>query len=76
MPMTATKLRANLYRVLNRVLKTGRPIEVVLNGQTLRITPAVRTAKWERLVAHPQSVVGDSEDLVDLDWSSKWKPFP
>lgn len=74
--MTATELRGNLYKVLKRILKTGRPIEVVLNGQTLRIAPAMPQAKWEHLVAHPDCVVGDSDDLVDIDWSHEWKPFP
>jgi hypothetical protein len=74
--VTATELRRNLYTVLKGVLKTGRPVEVVLNGQTLRISPGTPEARWERLVAHPDSVVGDSDDLVELDWSSEWRPFP
>jgi prevent-host-death family protein len=74
--MTATELRANLYRVLNQVLKTGSPVEVVLNGKTLRIVPGTNKARWEQLVAHHDCVVGDSDELVELDVSSKWKPFP
>ena len=74
--MTATELRANLYRVLKQVLKTGSPVEVVLNGKTLRIVPGKPTARWKDLVAHPDCVVGDSDELVHLDVSSKWKPFP
>ena len=36
-PITATHLRANIYRILDEVLTTGEPIEIVRKGKTLRL---------------------------------------
>lgn len=71
---TVTALRADLYRVLDRVLETGIPIEVERNGQRLRIAPAAPTGRLERLRAHPGAIVGDREELVHIDWSDEWRP--
>ncbi len=77
MRMTATELRANLYKTLDRVLLTGEPVEIVRNGRTLRLTvdPVVRKGSiFDRLVKHDY-IVGDPEDLVHIDWSHEWKPY-
>lgn len=37
MPLTASKLRENIYRVLDQVLETGEPVEIERNGRRLRI---------------------------------------
>src|SRR5688572_6739620 len=39
MTITATTLRADLYRVIDNVLKTGVPVEVELRGRKVRIVP-------------------------------------
>lgn len=71
---TATALRADLYRVLDRVLETGVPIEIERKGQRLRIAPAGSGGRLERLRPHPGAIVGDPEELVHLDWSDEWRP--
>jgi prevent-host-death family protein len=70
---SATKLRANLYRVLDRVLATGIPVEIERGGKLLRIVPAEPEDKLERLQPHPEYLACDPEDIVHLDWSSKWR---
>jgi hypothetical protein len=40
--LTATELRANLYKVLDEVLATGRPCRVVRGGRAVRIEPEKR----------------------------------
>ena len=37
--ISATKLRRNLYDILDSVLDTGIPVEVERNGRRLRIVP-------------------------------------
>ena len=74
MTITASELRANIYRLLDRVLETGEPIEIERNGRVLRIVPEVAPSKLDRLVRRPDDYVGDPEDAVHLDWSSEWKP--
>ena len=78
MKMTATQLRSELYRVLDRVLETGEPVEVGRGKGTVVLRRAVsqrvgrRKGKPNR---NPKLVVGDPDDLVHFDWSKHWKPF-
>jgi antitoxin (DNA-binding transcriptional repressor) of toxin-antitoxin stability system len=80
MKMTATELRANLYRVLDAVLATGEPVEIERQGRTLRIVadaprvPATEEELFARLTPHPDCIIGDPDDLVHMDWSDEWKP--
>ena len=66
-------LRANLYRLLDRVLETGEPLEIERNGARLRIAPLVRPGRLERLRPHPGFLLGDPEEIVHLDWSGEWR---
>lgn len=77
--MTATELRAKLYRVLDEIAETGEPVEIVRKGHVLRISVEEnrpKTFSAARLVPHPPVIVGDPEDVVHMDWSQEWKPFP
>ena len=74
MSITASKLRENVYRILDEVLATGVPVEIERNGRTLRIVADDGPVRLGRLVRRPEVVVGDSEDFVHLDWSSDWHP--
>ena len=47
MALTASKLRANVYRLLDEVLETGKPLEIERNGKTLVITPKEEEKKVE-----------------------------
>ena len=73
MSLTATELRANVYRLLDQVLETGEPLEIVRKGKKLRIVPAEPSCLWERLEPKPDVIVGDPEDLVHIDWSGEWR---
>ena len=71
MSFSATKLRQNLYFILDGVLKTGVPVEVERNGQMFVIQPKKPVGKWDRLESHDVQK-GDPEELVHLDWSREW----
>ncbi len=73
MPLTASKLRTDIYNILDRVLETGVPVEVVRRGRVLRIIPDQPRSKLERLPTLDY-IVGDPDDLVHLDWSGEWRP--
>ena len=73
MVVTASALRADIYRILDRVIETGEPVEIVRKGCRLRIVPEAPTAKLDRLVCRSDAVVGDSAELIHLDWSGEWK---
>jgi hypothetical protein len=72
--LTASRLRADVYRVLDGVLETGVPAVVQRRGRTLRIVPGKPVGRLDRLVARPDFIKGDPEDLVRLDWSHEWRP--
>ena len=74
MRMNATRLRGELYRILDQVLETGEPVEIDRKGKVLRIVPAAGASRWTSLEANPGYIVGDPDDLVHLDWSGEWKP--
>lgn len=76
MAVTASKLRANVYRLLDAVLDTGVPVEIVRRRRTLKIIPG-DTPKRDKLAAlkrRPKVLVGDPEELLHRDWSREWKP--
>ena len=70
--MTATKFRQNLYAILDQVLSTGIPVEIERNGKTLLIEARQTPPKWDRLEPH-ETLKGDPEDIVHIDWSDEWK---
>ena len=72
MVVKPSRLRANLYRLLDRVLRTGEPIEIDRGGKKLLIVPKEKKTKLNNLVPR-DVIVGDPEDLVHLDWSKEWR---
>ncbi|MGQ0623134.1 MAG: type II toxin-antitoxin system Phd/YefM family antitoxin [Sporichthyaceae bacterium] len=76
MAVSPSELRANIYRLLDEVLETGVPLEVERKGRRLRIVAEEPVSKLDRLVPHPDFVIGDPDDLVEMDWSGYWNPDP
>lgn len=79
MTMTATKLRADLYRVIDDVIKKGVPVEVELRGRRVRIVPVEPPDKLASLVKRPGVIVGDGRRLPRIKtfdpkkWRKKWE---
>jgi antitoxin (DNA-binding transcriptional repressor) of toxin-antitoxin stability system len=76
MPVTATKLRQEVYEILDSVIETGQPVEIERKGHLLRIVatqPAV-PSRLSRMVKRP-GLQCDPEELVEIDWSKEWTPF-
>lgn len=69
--VTASKLRENIYGILDQVLETGTPVEVIRKGKVLKIVPEQQPDKLSRLKKR-NYLVGDPEDIVHMDWSSEW----
>jgi hypothetical protein len=72
MALTASKLRQDIYRILDEVLETGEPVVIERNGRRLRIVADDPPSRLDRLVRRPDVVTGDPDDLVHLDWSDEW----
>ncbi len=76
MAITASKLRANVYRLLDEVLESGRPLEIERKGKILVIAPKETQTLWDRLPRREGAIVGDPDELIHIDWSSEWNPDP
>jgi hypothetical protein len=76
MGISASKLRANVYRLLDEVIETGQPLEIERNGKTLVIALKEQGSIWDRLPRREGFIVGDPDELIHIDWSSEWNPDP
>jgi antitoxin (DNA-binding transcriptional repressor) of toxin-antitoxin stability system len=74
MAVTASELRQNIYKLLDEVLETGVPLDIERKGERLRIVPAEPLAKLDRLIPHPDYIVGDPDDFSHMDWYNEWQP--
>ena len=74
MAVSASKLRSNIYKLLDMVLETGKPLEIERKGRKLKIIPASVPGKLKRLKVHKDYLKCDPEELVHIDWSGEWKP--
>ena len=68
MAITASRLRARVYRVLDEVLETGTPVEIEHRGQRLRIVRDEPRSRVARLVRRPHYLRVDPTSIVHLDW--------
>jgi hypothetical protein len=68
-----SRLRANLYRILDSILETGKPVVVKRKGQLLKIERE-KSEKLDLLKPHPDYLKVPREDIVHMDWSQEWRP--
>ena len=74
MSVTPSALRADIYRLLDRVIETGEPLEIERNGHVLVITPREPAGRLAALPRRTETIVGDPDELVRVDWSGEWRP--
>jgi len=73
MSLTASKLRQDIYRILDTVLETGIPVDIVRRGRILRISRTERAGKLDSLKRRG-FLKCDPEEIIHIDWSGEWKP--
>ena len=71
MRITASKLRENVYRILDEAVATGIPVEVIRKGSVLRIVPDKPVSKLDRLKKRG-GFEGDPDDIMSIDWRKEW----
>lgn len=71
--VTLSELRNDLYRLADRVLDSGEPLEIARKGRTLRLVAEPASDRLDRIQPIPGLITGDPEALVELDWSDEWR---
>ena len=74
MRITASKLRENIYTILDEAIASGIPVEVIRKGNVLKIVPEKRPSKLSRLKKRT-GYRGDPDDIVHMDWLKEWTRF-
>lgn len=69
--VTPTELRTNIYQLLDEVLQSGLPIEIMKGNRRLQIVPVEKADKFQNLVSRPDVIAGDPEELVALGWEDE-----
>jgi antitoxin (DNA-binding transcriptional repressor) of toxin-antitoxin stability system len=72
MRVTASKLRENVYQILDEAIATGVPVEVIRKGKVLKIVPDKPVSKLDRVRTRKNVFVGNVEDIIGMDWSKEW----
>lgn len=71
MRYSATKLRQNLYNILDKVIEEGITVEIERKGHILKIITETPASKWDQL--EPHNIISDNpESIVSIDWSDEW----
>ncbi len=65
--MSATRLRAELFKTLNQVVSSGESVQIERPGGTVRIVLAASGSRLARLSSHPGTVSGNKAPLLTAD---------
>ena len=71
MRITASKLRENIYRILDQAAASGVPVEVIRKGRVLRIVPEKKVSKLARLKKRT-GFIGNPDEIIGIDWLKEW----
>ena len=72
MKISVTKLRTDLYRIVDQVIESGVPVEIERNGQVVKLVPSVKKSKLANLKTHPNVINGDPDDIIHVNWNEHW----
>ena len=67
-------IQNDILRLLDKVVKTGIPVEIERKGKRLLVSPVRKYRNLSCLEEHPDFIIGNPDDLVHMDWSAEWKP--
>lgn len=70
MQVTASGLRQNVYKILDKSMKTGKEVEIIRKGLVFKIVPPKKKDKLKHLPKR-KIMLCDPQELAHLDWSSQ-----
>lgn len=72
--LTATHLRKDVYRILDRILESGEAQEIVRKGRKLAIVPLEPKRRWLERRPKRRILNCTFEELVATSWEQAWDP--
>ena len=72
--LTTSALRENIYRVLDKVIRTGTPVEIERKGILLTINPPEKKNKLSQLKKR-KGLHGNPESIIKTGLGKTWKPY-
>ena len=72
--LTATELRAKIYRVIDEVAETGVELEVRSGETSVRIVPSVPTGSRLKKLRRRNALNCTPDELVATSWEDSWTP--
>jgi hypothetical protein len=70
--ITPSKLRQNLYNLLDQVIKTGKPIEIKRNNKVLKIIMEPSKTKLDNL--KKRDVFNcEPDEIINNNWEKEWE---
>lgn len=75
MAVTPTQLRENLYKILDQVIETQVPVDILRKGHIVKLMvgPSKISRKLSTLKAHPEALCVDPDLFIETDWSINWQ---
>ena len=73
MRLTASKLRQEVYKILDEVIRTGKPAEIERNGSILKIVPVRHSFNKLSKLKKRRLTDEDSDSFEHIDWTAEWK---
>ncbi|MFA6292655.1 MAG: hypothetical protein WC637_12780 [Victivallales bacterium] len=70
--LKTSNLRADIFRLLDKVIETGHPLEIERKGKVLQIIPKESTPKLSKLSKH-DCILCNPDELIHMDWEKEWK---
>jgi hypothetical protein len=71
MRIKASKLRADIYNILDSVITSGEVVEVERGGTIIRITADRALSKLEKLKKR-KTTRGNVDKIYNITWEKEW----
>jgi hypothetical protein len=72
-PLSLTALRNQLFKIVDRAIETGIPVEIERKGHKLKIVLEEKKSKFNNLKKR-NCIVGDPDELIELkvgEWNEE-----
>ncbi len=73
MRLTASRLRQEVYKILDEIIRTGVPAEIERNGAILKIVPVKHSFSKLSKLKKRHLTDEDSDVFEHIDWNAEWK---